>query len=978
MNTMTIMLQAYARFAIVRSAQRAFGTKTGKALRIAQQRPPEQETMTDQCDVFLSYSHIDLDAAALLRAEIARHGLSVFKDDEGIRAGDLWLARLQEAVESCGSFVVLVGSEGVRRWIGAETQAALNRHFGVHDDTRRLPIFPILLGDTQVEMLPSFLRLFQATRWNGTAPLPEPLLQQMRARTLTANDALGFEGCPYVGLAAYQMKQAHLFFGRHKDTLDALACFDTRRGQRAVRWLEIHGNSGSGKSSLMNAGVLPLVDQGWLWPRTGYAHCRRIGPLMPGAKPVDMLAEHLARTFGGEMGEVLAHLSAGDHALAHWLRSRKQPETAFLLAIDQFEELFSFAEPQQRSRFDQLLAAALQDADCPLFVISTVRADFLDRFDLLPRLARARAQSGELWPLPPMGADALREVIAGPAQLARLDVSEVQEAMVAEARDEPGALPLIENALQWLWETKTEARLSGRLFTDQGGLAGILSRNADDLLDRLGGERERALALLFRLVNVDPDGRRHTRRRIALAEAVAVAGGGERGLALVNRLAGERTRDGPGVRGPLRLITVTDEATDESLPEHNGGPAAEAATTQAAPASESRRQSDGRRWVNLIHETLIRSRGRDAAGRPQPFWPTLWHYIERNKEWATRRERLQLQAREWQGRKGAGRLAGLAGWSGVLAFRRLAGPGSIEQRYMRWSLVAACAQLALLLAVLGIFGESALWADRNRLPPSYALYKPLWTVGSLFGYTLKPEVVNIKPGSFTMGCLQGRDDVEGAECRDDDAAHDVTITRPFALGKYEVTFLEYDYSVWDRQRQGERIEFPNDYGWGRFERPVIGVSWDDAKAYVKWLSEKTGVPYRLPTEAEWEYAARAGTGTGYWWGTKFAKDRANCQGDRTSPAGSLPAANPWGLHDMAGNVYEWVEDWHAAYARETTTNPHGPRTGQYRVLRGGAWFDHARNCRAAYRSFILPGYRDYDFGFRVSRSPPSNNWALRR
>ncbi len=134
--------------------------------------------MTDPYHVFLSYSRNDPEAAANLRAQLERYGLSVFQDDESIRAGDLWLDRLQEAVDGCGAFVVLVGRDGVRRWIGAETQVALNRYFGPHDDAQRLPIFPILLDGTEPETLPAFLRLFQATPWNGADPLPERLLER--------------------------------------------------------------------------------------------------------------------------------------------------------------------------------------------------------------------------------------------------------------------------------------------------------------------------------------------------------------------------------------------------------------------------------------------------------------------------------------------------------------------------------------------------------------------------------------------------------------------------------------------------------------------------------------------------------------------------------------------------------------------------------------------------------------------------------
>ena len=191
-----------------------------------------RHAVTNDYHVFLSYSRNDPEAAANLRNQLAKHGLSVFKDDERIRAGELWLDRLQAAVEGCGAFVVLVGRDGVRRWIGAEAQAALNRYFGPHEDAGRLPIFPILLNDTGPETLPAFLRLFQMTPWNGADPLPEPLLADIRNRKIV-NEAIPFEGCPFVGLAAYGIDQAHLFFGRQKETLDALACFETRNGRRA-------------------------------------------------------------------------------------------------------------------------------------------------------------------------------------------------------------------------------------------------------------------------------------------------------------------------------------------------------------------------------------------------------------------------------------------------------------------------------------------------------------------------------------------------------------------------------------------------------------------------------------------------------------------------------------------------------------------------------------------------------------------------
>ena len=371
--------------------------------------------------VFLSHSRNDPEATADLAAQLGRHGLDVFKDDAAIEPGDVWLAKLQSVLEGCGAFVVLVGRDGVRRWIGAETQVALNRYFGPHDDAQRLPIFPILLDEATPEELPPFLRLFQVTHWNPGDPLTAELLAAIRDRNILRKIE-PITGCPFVGLAAYSQDQAQLFFGRQKETLEALACFRRQPTGPRVKWLEINGNSGSGKSSLMQAGLLPLIEEGWLWPRTGYERWQIIGPMMPGARPLEMLAEKLARFSREvsdkpeEMDDVCQRLAGNDKALGRWLRTRKPDDvTAFLLAIDQFEELFTFAEEGERQRFDRLLAAALNDPDCPLFVVSTVRADFLDRFEDLPELRGVRNRLGRHWTLAPIGADGLREVIQGPA-----------------------------------------------------------------------------------------------------------------------------------------------------------------------------------------------------------------------------------------------------------------------------------------------------------------------------------------------------------------------------------------------------------------------------------------------------------------------------------------------------------------------------------------------------------------------------------
>jgi formylglycine-generating enzyme required for sulfatase activity len=237
-----------------------------------------------------------------------------------------------------------------------------------------------------------------------------------------------------------------------------------------------------------------------------------------------------------------------------------------------------------------------------------------------------------------------------------------------------------------------------------------------------------------------------------------------------------------------------------------------------------------------------------------------------------------------------------------------------------------------------------------------------------------PEMVVVPAGEVMMGSRsneEGRAGNEGPQ-------HKVTIEQ-FAASKFETTFEEWGACL----LAGGCKHTPNDQGWGRGRRPVVDVSWDDARAYAAWLSSKTGLRYRLLTEAEWEYAARAGTTTAFSTGATITSDDANFDGGHayggtgkgqyrksTVEVGSFPP-NAFGLHDMHGNVWEWVEDcWHTDYKG-------GPSNGsawtkrcneRSRTLRGGSWIDPPRILRSAYRSRNIPGYRGGTVGFRVART----------
>ena len=230
-----------------------------------------------------------------------------------------------------------------------------------------------------------------------------------------------------------------------------------------------------------------------------------------------------------------------------------------------------------------------------------------------------------------------------------------------------------------------------------------------------------------------------------------------------------------------------------------------------------------------------------------------------------------------------------------------------------------------------------------------------------------PEMVVVPAGSFKMGSPSdepGRRDNE-------DPMHEVRIEAPFAIGVYTVTFAEWDACV---QNFGCWVS-PHDQRWGRGRRPVIGVNWRDAKTYVAWLSEKTNRPYRLLSESEWEYAARAGTGTAYSWGNQAAKKWANYdlpshESKMTKPVGSFEP-NAWGLYDMHGNVWEWVEDcWNNNYEGAPTDGSAWLSGDCHRhVLRGGSWLDaDPSHLRAAYRVRMSTDQRDFDCGFRVAHT----------
>jgi formylglycine-generating enzyme required for sulfatase activity len=262
--------------------------------------------------------------------------------------------------------------------------------------------------------------------------------------------------------------------------------------------------------------------------------------------------------------------------------------------------------------------------------------------------------------------------------------------------------------------------------------------------------------------------------------------------------------------------------------------------------------------------------------------------------------------------------------------------------------------------------------------------------GEFFSNRLKygseaPEMVVIPAGEFRMGDITGNGD------DDEKPVHHVSV-ESFAMGRYPVTVGEFRSFVKATGYKTEAEKGDGAYvwkdGWKKLKdanwrnpyfsqtdnHPVVCVSWNDAVAYAEWLSKQTGQAYRLPTEAEWEYAARGGTETDYWWGNEIGDNRANCynsgsqwSNQSTSPVGSFKA-NQFDLFDTVGNVWEWCADnWHKnckGAPTDGTVWKGGDES--LRVLRGGSWGINPDNCRTAFRNWYTSDGRFQDIGFRVA------------
>jgi formylglycine-generating enzyme required for sulfatase activity len=706
--------------------------------------------------------------------------------------------------------------------------------------------------------------------------------------------------------------------------------------------------------------------------------------LLPLLEPETKELDRLVR-----IGEMADHLAQGRLTLRDVVEQvvkNQRGTNRLLLGVDQWEELYTYTKEDKArklgartavvgapgdkarkisTRFIEEVLSATETA--PLTVVLTLRADFygeaLTHRDLSDRLQAAQVNLG------PMSREELERAVREPAKKAGLefDVGLVDR-LLDDVGGEPGNLPLLEFALKQLWSARRGNRLQHAVYKSMGGVRGAIARRAEDVYAKLDmgqkGIAERVFTKLVRPGYETGD----TRRRRALGDF------DEAGQALIRTLAGPDAR---------LLTTGRVEGTDQET-------------------------------VEVAHEALIRE------------WDRMDEWVGKVRKQLKDEAVLEDLAHAWDEHGG-----GLASARQLRDFRRVEAPSELAQKYVKASrsraqqrFVGVAAFVALSLAgvwagtqyfassqlgwrVAAIDGREVpdprvsltrdaestdydwLWWRRWFLKPgteywlkvhadgysewSDSIRIPVGGESRVYKVTLLAEepdrnMVLIQPGCFTMGSDKYADNER--------PPRQVCLSRPFRIGRSEVTVAEYE-----RFAGANGLEPPDDMGWGRDSRPAINVSWEDAFAYARWLSEETGKRYRLPTEAEWEYAARAGAQTDYWWGDAIrenAKVWANCDGcgswwdnDSTAPVGAFEA-NGLGLHDTAGNVWEWVADcWHESYQGAPTDGSAweeggGGDCGQ-RVVRGCSWNCRPVGLRSATRSGFHADARPGYIGFRLAR-----------
>jgi formylglycine-generating enzyme required for sulfatase activity len=917
---------------------------------------------------FLSYHSPDQALAERLKATLERKDTDarVFFAPSSLRAGGFWSRTLAEEIAQADAFILLVGEKGVGVWQELEYDEALDRRV-------KSPNLAVVLVLLKGQTAPGFSFL-RRMHWIVTAdPASEKSVTQLIDAAVgnrAPSGELWRHAAPYRGLAAMEEKDSDYFFGRGRETVDVVSVLAAAADRLPV----LLGNSGVGKSSLAQAGVLAaLKRQGWregmdeapAWPQA-FNESRRwcFLTLKPGTEPLKSLVEAFLDTWQFDAGDparikrrnewidMLLDVNGKttlpdllDETERRYKALDRIKPPAFLFYVDQGEELYVRAEEHQRRRFSEVIAQGV--ADPRLYMLMSMRSDFLGELQKDEPLFKVHRKVD----VPPLREAELREVVSRPAELlsARFETAGLVDIITRRTAEDSvkdvGALPLLSYTLDDMW-THMVKRCDGvlRLPAQSFEPGGVLVDRADNFLaihPKSQDELRRIFTLKLATVR---EGEEPTRRRALRSEF------SEEEWRLVCELADHPNR---------LLVTATPEGGE----------------TYAEVAHEAifRRWDKLREWVAAEREFLAWRAGLEAASR-------AWRVTDvKSRNEALLMGLALTQAESWIAKRPDDIPA--ADRQFIMLSSRASQQKKLRIQALVWGVAIGEA--------IAIFAGVFIWVNQWYVKEQWDWF---WTMrpyrivnfdsyvlrseaeralrpGDAFQECAKncPEMIVVPAGEFMMGAPVDEQFRHPGEL----PQHRVTITKQFAVSRFLVTFADWDACV----SVGGCPQVGSDSGWGRGMRPVINVSWDDAQAYVAWLSIMTGKAYRLLSEAEWEYAARAKSQTAYSFGAdpamlgQYAWYNANSD-YQTHPVGGK-RQNAFSLYDMAGNVWEWVQDcYHGDYIG-------APLDGSAwvvgedchrRIVRGGSWYSDPQDLRSASRRWFSNGTRFDQVGFRVGRT----------
>lgn len=779
--------------------------------------------------------------------------------------------------------------------------------------------------------------------------------------------------CPYKGLEYFDCndEDPKYFYGR--ETLTDKLIDRVRQSN----FLAILGASGSGKSSVLRAGLLHQLKLG---RKLADSQDWKIQIMLPGEHPLQNLAlswlepDLSVADRATELDKIKSLLQKGSEGLLTLVQASTAKRV--VLVIDQFEEAFTLCQDlEEREAFFQCLLEALEQTDNRLCLIIAMRADFFSKCIEAKYSGLSQKIQANLITIPPMEREELRQAIIKPAEKVNLSLeSGLAETILKDVQGSPGSLPLLEDTLSELWKRRKDNQLKLTAYVQIGGIGGTLDRRATEVYEGLSQPEQNAAKHIFLSLTTLGERTEDTRRRVLKQDLVTRKHDEQLIDSVVQKLA------------QARLIVTRD---------------------RVEPSSEIGKQAE----IDVAHEALIR------------YWQQLQSWLEENREALRKKQKIEDEAKSWEkhankkdyvwkGYRLAEAEKVLQEYAGQVTLSTLAQEFLEESRREElgdYLLEPACddldqTRLEEEAEVKSFLSKTRLWnllkderkKAKVRLAASWVLKQwgeevPMWlaeieeeeeekislyrvepppTVVEDLGNGISLELVEIPRGEFWMGASE-----EEEAYREEFPQHKVRVST-FLMGKYPVTQEQWQAIASlpevERELSLEPSYHQND------NRPVESVSWDDAVEFCQRLSRETGKKYRLPSEAEWEYACRGGTTTAYHFGKKILPSVANygqTGRGKTTPVGRFQVANALGLYDLYGNVYEWCEDnWHDSYDGAPRDGRAWIRRGRWwsrnkasniKVIRGGSWIDYSDYCRSAYRNYFVRDGRYDDIGFRV-------------